>query len=207
MSAAGEESHDHDPFEVLRNANTVLLHNLRRDDASPELQKQLTTTGMAPSSQAYFCDPYTNSYLGPQVSLRFLPPRYHRHIFEFLEAAKPNQGHNILSAERIIISAALPGTDMSLPGTDMYSYGRRLETTAVSHKFECTCRRTRTFFAHGASVYSRFPVGCRHQSMHVNVFVRQPWLFGVFCLSASQRESIESRIHKCTHFVPLAAFP
>lgn len=72
MSAAatleGVTSHD-DPFEVLRNANTVLLHNLRRDDASPDLQKQLTTTGMAPSSQAYFCDPYTNSYLGPQVRM------------------------------------------------------------------------------------------------------------------------------------------
>lgn len=69
MSAAVEASQDHDPFEVLRNANTVLLHNLRRDDASPELQKQLTTTGMAASSQAYFCDPYTNSYLGPQVGI------------------------------------------------------------------------------------------------------------------------------------------
>lgn len=68
---------DHDPFEVLRNANTVLLHNLRRDEVSPELQKQLTTTGMASSSQAYFCDPYTNSYLGPQVRsgcYRFSPP-------------------------------------------------------------------------------------------------------------------------------------
>eukprot|EP00752_Nemacystus_decipiens_P013044 g11539.t1 len=67
MSAAVEASQDHDPFEVLRNANTVLLHNLRRDDASPELSKQLTTTGMPASSQAYFCDPYTNSYLGPQI--------------------------------------------------------------------------------------------------------------------------------------------
>lgn len=66
-AAAGVPREDHDPFEVLRNANTVLLHNLRRDEVSPELQKQLTTTGMAPSSQAYFCDPYTNSYLGPQV--------------------------------------------------------------------------------------------------------------------------------------------
>lgn len=62
---------DHDPFEVLRTANTVLLQSLRRDDASPELHKQLTTTGMAPSSQAYFCDPYTNSYLGQQVCVEF----------------------------------------------------------------------------------------------------------------------------------------
>lgn len=65
MPAVAEE--DHDPFGVLRNANTVLLHNLRRDELSPELQKQLTATGMASTSQAYFCDPYTNSYLGPQV--------------------------------------------------------------------------------------------------------------------------------------------
>lgn len=61
---------DHDPFGVLLNANTVLLHNLRRDEASPELQKQLTQTGMPPSAQAYFCDPYTSSYLGPQVTFR-----------------------------------------------------------------------------------------------------------------------------------------
>lgn len=66
MPAVSEE--DHDPFGVLRNANTVLLHNLRRDELSPELQKQLTATGMASTSQAYFCDPYTNSYLGPQVT-------------------------------------------------------------------------------------------------------------------------------------------
>lgn len=66
MPAVAEE--DHDPFGVLRNANTVLLHNLRRDELSPELQKQLTATGMASTSQAYFCDPYTNSYLGPQVT-------------------------------------------------------------------------------------------------------------------------------------------
>lgn len=66
-SVVPREQDNHDPFEVLRNANTVLLHNLRRDEVSPELQKQLTTTGMASSSQAYFCDPYTNSYLGPQV--------------------------------------------------------------------------------------------------------------------------------------------
>ncbi|CAM9519333.1 unnamed protein product, partial [Ectocarpus sp. 12 AP-2014] len=65
MPAVAEE--DHDPFGVLRNANTVLLHNLRRDELSPELQKQLTATGMASTSQAYFCDPYTNSYLGPQI--------------------------------------------------------------------------------------------------------------------------------------------
>ena len=65
--AAGAPQEGYDPFEVLRNANTVLLHNLRRDEVSPELQKQLTTTGIAQSSQAYFCDPYTNSYLGPQV--------------------------------------------------------------------------------------------------------------------------------------------
>lgn len=69
-AAAGVPREDHDPFEVLRNANTVLLHNLRRDEVSPELQKQLTTIGMASSSQAYFCDPYTKSYLGPQVFCR-----------------------------------------------------------------------------------------------------------------------------------------
>lgn len=69
MPARAEASvaQDHDPFGVLHNANTVLLHNLRRDEACPELKKQLTQTGMPPSSQAYFCDPYANSYLGPQV--------------------------------------------------------------------------------------------------------------------------------------------
>ncbi len=72
-AANGAPQEGYDPFEVLRNANTVLLHNLRRDEVSPELQKQLTTTGIAPSSQAYFCDPYTNSYLGPQVGSRRWP--------------------------------------------------------------------------------------------------------------------------------------
>lgn len=72
MSSGTEPStpQDHDPFGVLLNANTALLHNLRRDEASPELQKQLTQTGMPPSAQGYFCDPYTN-YLGPQVRLSF----------------------------------------------------------------------------------------------------------------------------------------
>lgn len=56
-----------DPFEVLLRANNVLSNNLRRDEAVPELQKQLTQTGTPPSAQAYFCHPYTNSYLGPQV--------------------------------------------------------------------------------------------------------------------------------------------
>lgn len=72
VTAVGAPQEGYDPFEVLRNANTVLLHNLRRDEVSPELQKQLTTTGIAPSSQAYFCDPYTNSYLGPQAWIALL---------------------------------------------------------------------------------------------------------------------------------------
>lgn len=67
MPSAPEPSQDNDPFGVLHNANTVLLHNMRRDEASPELQKQLTQTGMPSSAQAYFCEPYANSYLGPQV--------------------------------------------------------------------------------------------------------------------------------------------
>lgn len=67
LAAGGVPQEDHDPFGVLRNANTVLLHNLRRDENLPELQKQLTSTGLASTSKAYFCDPYTNSYLGPQV--------------------------------------------------------------------------------------------------------------------------------------------
>lgn len=56
-----------EPFDVLLRANNVVLTNLRRDEATPELQKQLTQTGMPSSAQAYFCDPYSNSYLGPQV--------------------------------------------------------------------------------------------------------------------------------------------
>lgn len=60
------------PFEVLLRANNVLLNNLRRDEASPELQKQLTQTGMPSSAQAYFCDPYANSYLGPQACVFLL---------------------------------------------------------------------------------------------------------------------------------------
>lgn len=87
MSAAVGASEDHDPFEVLRTANTVLMHNLRRDDASPELHKQLTSTGMAASSQAYFCDPYTNSYLGPQVGI--LAPRASKDRLNFRRRFPP----------------------------------------------------------------------------------------------------------------------
>lgn len=58
-----------DPFDVLLRANNVVLTSLRRDEATPELQKQLTQTGMPSSAQAYFCDPYSNCYLGPQVCL------------------------------------------------------------------------------------------------------------------------------------------
>lgn len=70
MPAANEAQQsptDYDPFRVLVNANSVLLANFRRDEATPELNKQLRQTGMPPSAQAYFCEPYANAYLGPQV--------------------------------------------------------------------------------------------------------------------------------------------
>lgn len=66
-----------DPFDVLVRANNVVLSNLRRDLAIPELHKQLTQTGLANSAQAYFCDPYTNSYLGPQVCFNHPGARFH----------------------------------------------------------------------------------------------------------------------------------
>lgn len=86
VAAGGVPQEDHDPFGVLRNANTVLLQNLRRDESLPELQKQLTSTGLASTSQAYFCDPYTNSYLGPQVrQLKRTPTAF----FEFASRDTP----------------------------------------------------------------------------------------------------------------------
>lgn len=72
MPAANETQQplmDYDPFRVLVNANSVLLANLRRDEATPELNKQLRQTGMPPSAQAYFCEPYAGAYLGPQVCM------------------------------------------------------------------------------------------------------------------------------------------
>lgn len=56
-----------DPFEVLIRANNVVLNNQRRDEATPELSKQLLQAGKPPSAHAYFCSPYIDSYLGLQV--------------------------------------------------------------------------------------------------------------------------------------------
>ena len=55
------------PFEVLRDANEQVIQSLRRDEASPDLERQLTLTGMSASARAYFCDPYINGSLGSQV--------------------------------------------------------------------------------------------------------------------------------------------
>ncbi|CAM9540207.1 unnamed protein product [Ascophyllum nodosum] len=76
VAHAREDNSDHDPFEVLRIANNTITQNIRREEVSPDLKKQLTQTGMSASAQAYFCEPYMNSYLGPQIrqkSLFMLP--------------------------------------------------------------------------------------------------------------------------------------
>ena len=65
-----EDNSDYDPFEVLRNAENTITQSLKRDEVSPDLRRQLTQTGLPPSAQAYFCEPYMNSYLGPQVRRR-----------------------------------------------------------------------------------------------------------------------------------------
>ena len=70
VAHAREDNSYHDPFEVLRIANNTITQNIRREEVSPDLKKQLTQTGMSASAQAYFCEPYMNSYLGPQVRRR-----------------------------------------------------------------------------------------------------------------------------------------
>ena len=65
-----EDNSDHDSFEVLRSANMIIAENIRRDELCPDLRRQLTQTGLPASAQAYFCEPYMNSYLGPEVRRR-----------------------------------------------------------------------------------------------------------------------------------------